>query len=73
MLEKIKQTAEFLRSRVGGEMPKVAVILGTGLGSLVDRNTELPRVDRSGSQRQSYLRHYGRQTRDGNAGPFPLL
>ena len=40
MLEKIKQTAEFLRSRVGGEMPKVAVILGTGLGSLVDHIDE---------------------------------
>ena len=38
MLEKIKQTAEFLRSRVGGEMPKVAVILGTGLGSLLYHN-----------------------------------
>ncbi len=36
MLEKIKQTADYLRGRVGGEMPKIAVILGTGLGNLVD-------------------------------------
>lgn len=35
MLEKIKQTADFLRQRVG-EMPKLAIILGTGLGNLVE-------------------------------------
>lgn len=36
MLEKIKETADFLRSRVNGDMPKTAIILGTGLGALVD-------------------------------------
>ena len=36
MLEKIKETANYLRTRIGGEMPKTAIILGTGLGSLVD-------------------------------------
>ena len=35
MLEIIKQTADFLRQRAG-EMPKLAIILGTGLGNLVD-------------------------------------
>ena len=35
MLEKIKQTAEFIRSKVS-DMPRTAVILGTGLGDLVD-------------------------------------
>ena len=35
MLEKINQTAEFLRSKVN-DMPKVAIILGTGLGPLAD-------------------------------------
>ncbi|WP_304589900.1 purine-nucleoside phosphorylase, partial [uncultured Duncaniella sp.] len=35
MLEQIKQTADFLRSKVD-EMPKTAIILGTGLGALVD-------------------------------------
>ncbi len=35
MLEQINQTAEYLRSKVT-EMPKIAIILGTGLGSLVD-------------------------------------
>lgn len=36
MIAKINETAEFLRSQVSGEMPKIAIILGTGLGSLVD-------------------------------------
>lgn len=36
MLEKIKQTADFLRNEVKGEMPKLAIILGSGLGNLVD-------------------------------------
>lgn len=35
MLEKIQQTADYLRQRAG-EMPKLAIILGTGLGNLVD-------------------------------------
>ena len=35
MLEKIKETAEFIRRQVD-EMPKTAVILGTGLGDLVN-------------------------------------
>lgn len=35
MLEEIKETADFLRQRAG-EMPKIAIILGTGLGNLVD-------------------------------------
>ena len=36
MLEKIKQTAQFLSEKVSGSMPKLAIILGTGLGNLVD-------------------------------------
>lgn len=35
MLEKIKQTADFLRSKID-DMPKLAIILGTGLGPLAD-------------------------------------
>lgn len=35
MLEKIKQTADYIRQQVE-EMPKTAIILGTGLGALVD-------------------------------------
>lgn len=34
-LEKIKETAEFIRAEVG-ELPKIAVILGSGLGDLVN-------------------------------------
>lgn len=35
MLEKIRQTADYLKSRVA-EIPETAIILGTGLGALVD-------------------------------------
>ncbi len=35
MLTKINQTADYLRSRVE-DMPRTAIILGTGLGALVD-------------------------------------
>lgn len=34
-LEKIQETAEYIRSTVG-EMPKIGIILGTGLGDLVN-------------------------------------
>lgn len=36
MLTKINETAEYVRSNVSGEMPRTAIILGTGLGTLVD-------------------------------------
>ena len=36
MLEKIKQTAEYLQQNVKGEMPRIGIILGTGRGALVD-------------------------------------
>jgi purine-nucleoside phosphorylase len=35
MIEKIRQTAEYLKSKVS-DMPEQAIILGTGLGALVD-------------------------------------
>jgi purine-nucleoside phosphorylase len=35
MLEQIRQTAQFIKGRVA-DMPKTAIILGTGLGALVD-------------------------------------
>ncbi|MDE7092425.1 MAG: purine-nucleoside phosphorylase [Muribaculaceae bacterium] len=36
MLEQIKQTADFLSQRITGKMPEIAIILGTGLGPIVD-------------------------------------
>lgn len=35
MLDKIKETAAFLAGKVS-DMPRTAIILGTGLGTLVD-------------------------------------
>ena len=34
-LDRIQETAAWIKNRVGGEMPKTAIILGTGLGELV--------------------------------------
>lgn len=34
MLEKIKQTADYLRNRITGELPELGIIMGTGLGTL---------------------------------------
>ncbi len=39
MLEKIQETAAYIRAKVG-EMPSTAIILGTGLGKLVDHITD---------------------------------
>ena len=36
-LEKIQETATFIKQKVGGEMPKVAIILGSGLGDLANK------------------------------------
>ncbi len=39
MLEKIKETAEYIKGKVG-EIPENAIILGSGLGALVDHISE---------------------------------
>lgn len=39
MLERIKETADFLKAQVA-DMPKVGIILGTGLGNLVTQLTD---------------------------------
>lgn len=36
MLEQIKQTADYLLTRIQGEMPRLGIIMGTGLGTLSD-------------------------------------
>lgn len=36
LLDKIHSTAEYLKKRIEGEMPEIGIILGTGLGALVD-------------------------------------
>ena len=44
MLEKIKQTADYLRGKVA-DMPRIAIILGTGLGplaALIENKTVIP-------------------------------
>lgn len=36
LLDKIHSTAEYLKKRIESEMPEIGIILGTGLGALVD-------------------------------------
>ena len=36
LLEMIQETSEFIKQRVNGKLPKTAIILGTGLGAVVD-------------------------------------
>lgn len=43
MLEKIKETAEFIKSKIHSN-PETAIILGTGLGRLVDEITEINEI-----------------------------
>ncbi len=40
MLEQIAQTAKYLAEQINGEMPRTGIILGTGLGALVDHITD---------------------------------
>jgi len=35
-LERIQETAEFIKQRVNGKLPRTAIVLGTGLGDLVN-------------------------------------
>ena len=89
MLEKINQTADYIRSKVT-DLPKTAIILGTGLGALVDHiedkqyipYTEIPnfhatqretRIDRRRPFRQSDIRPPRQQTHHGHAGTLPFL
>ena len=44
MLENIKQTADYLKGKIG-EIPNTAIILGTGLGELaneIEEKNEIP-------------------------------
>lgn len=36
-IERIQETAAFIKEKVGGDMPKMAIVLGSGLGNLADK------------------------------------
>ncbi|MDE6853617.1 MAG: purine-nucleoside phosphorylase [Muribaculaceae bacterium] len=63
MLEKIKQTADYLRTQVD-EMPQIAIILGTGLGSLVDH------IENKKSIPYSEIPNFPVSTVQGHSGNF---
>ena len=43
MIEKIQQTADYIKNKIG-PMPSTAIILGTGLGALVDHITDQVKI-----------------------------
>lgn len=45
MLEEIKKTADFIRSRIGDFKPEAGIILGTGLGGFADRIEAVHTID----------------------------
>ena len=61
MYRKIKETARWLRNWMSNE-PKTAIILGTGLGQLVDRINEMQRIP------YSKIPNFPVSTVDGHAG-----
>lgn len=63
MLEQIKDTAAFIRQRIGGFEPEVGIILGTGLGGFADKiETEhvIEYTDIPGFPRSTVKGHAGR-------------
>ena len=54
MIQKIQQTADYIRSRVN-EIPQTAIILGTGLGALVDHIEDKQYIAYSMSRKRRYL------------------
>ena len=72
LLDKIKETSEFIKQRVNNKLPKTAIILGTGLGAVVEHiniEVEIP----YGEIPNFPVSHPGQQVYHGDAGPLPLL
>lgn len=61
MLEKIKETARYLQTKITST-PRTAIILGTGLGSLVEEITDRTEV------RYEYIPHFPVSTVEGHSG-----
>ena len=79
MLEKIQETAAFLKAKMHTH-PETAIILGTGLGSLVHEitdkyeiNYEFPGFNRRRTQRETDFRETGQQGHHGHAGTLSFL
>lgn len=83
MLEKIRETADFILKEIG-EAPRIGIILGTGLGDLVNHieiskelnYKDIPNFPVSTVEGHSGKLIFGkarRQVYHGYAGSFPLL
>ena len=78
LLDMIQETSNFIKKRVNNKLPKTAIILGTGLGAVVDHidiEVEIPysAVPNFPVSTVPHLRHPGQQIHHGHAGPLPLL
>ena len=83
MLEKIQETAAFLKAKMQTH-PETAIILGTGLGSLVHEITDkyeinykdipnFPLSTVEGHSGKLIIRQVGWERHPGDARAFPLL
>lgn len=43
--QKIKESAQYVLDHINGTIPKIAIMMGTGLSSIVDHLTEVHRID----------------------------
>ena len=75
--QQYEESAQAIRARMGGFAPKVAMILGSGLGYLGDQVegavTVFQILHRPGAQGPAGLRHSGGPAGGGDAGPHAPL
>ena len=81
-IERINNAVDFVRERIGGRVPQVGIVLGSGLGKLAEKisdKTVIPYREIPGfpvGHRSQGKFHHGyarRQNRDSDAGALPLL
>lgn len=65
-VEQINQAAGFIRSRIGGRLPTIGLVLGSGLGDLADEVEDAVRID------FGEVPHFPVSTVEGHAGRFVI-
>lgn len=65
-VEQINQAAGFIRSRIGGRLPAVGLVLGSGLGDLADEVEDAVKIDFGD------VPHFPVSTVEGHAGRFVI-
>ncbi|TMV51360.1 purine-nucleoside phosphorylase [Paenibacillus mesophilus] len=65
-VEQINQAAGFIRSRIGGPLPTIGLVLGSGLGDLADEVEDAVRID------FGHIPYFPVSTVEGHAGRFVI-